>query len=269
MKILFVADIFGRPGRRIVAQFVPQLKKHYEIDVCIGNCENIAGGLGVTPKTAKEIFSSGIDILTSGNHLWDRKEIIDYLAKEKRILKPANYPPGVPGNDYYIQQVPSGRKLAILNLQGRTFIQNIDCPFRIADKFIKLLANETNLIFVDFHGEATAEKMAFAWYVDGRVSAVVGTHTHIQTADERVLPKGTAYITDAGMTGPHNSVIGIKIKNAVERFIKQTPNKFEVAKKNLILNGVIIEINEENGKAISIERLQIPELVQIGKRIAH
>jgi len=204
------------------------------------------------------IFNSGIDILTSGNHIWDKKEIIDYLAQEKRIIRPANYPPGTPGNGYYIYHVSSIEKLAVLNLQGRIFMQSIDCPFRTADKFIELLSNETNLIFIDFHGEATAEKIAFGWYVDGRVSAVVGTHTHIQTADERILPKGTAYITDAGMTGSHDSVIGIKIENAMERFIKQIPNRFEVAKKNVILNGVIIEIHNKNSKAVSIKRLQIP-----------
>ena len=258
IKILFIADIFGKPGRKVVSKLLPELISNENFDLVIANGENLAGGLGITPKTAEEMFEIGIDVFTSGNHLWDKKEIVDFLLDEKRILKPANYPPEAPGNDYYIYETKQKNKIAVLNLMGRAFTVTIDCPFRCIDKYLDKLQKITNIIFIDLHAEATSEKMALAWYLDGKVSAVIGTHTHIQTADERILPKGTAYITDAGMTGPHDSVIGIKIEDAINRFIKQIPVRFTPAKGNLKFNGVIISIDEQTSKAITIQRLSIP-----------
>ena len=258
IKILFIGDIFGKPGRRVILKLLPKLISDEKFDLVIANGENLAGGLGITPKIAKEMFEIGIDVFTSGNHLWDKKEVIDFLLHEKRILKPANYPPEAPGNDYYIYETNQKKKIAIINLMGRAFTVTIDCPFRCIDKYLEKLQKITNIIFIDFHAEATAEKMALAWYLDGKVSAVIGTHTHIQTADERILPKGTAYITDAGMTGPHDSVIGIKIEDALDRFIKQIPVRFNYATKNLNFNGVSISIDEQTGRAITIQRLSIP-----------
>lgn len=258
IKILFIADIFGKPGRKVVSKLLPELLLKENIDLVIANGENLAGGLGITPKTAKEMFEIGIDVFTSGNHLWDKKEIVDFLLDEKKILKPANYPPEAPGNDYYIYETKQKNKIAVLNLMGRAFTVTIDCPFRCIDKYLDKFQKITNIIFIDLHAEATSEKMALAWYLDGKVSAVIGSHTHIQTADERILPKGTAYITDAGMTGPHDSVIGIRIEDAINRFIKQIPVRFNPAKGNLKLNGVIVSIDEQTGKAITIRRLSIP-----------
>ena len=258
IKILFIGDIFGKPGRKIVSGLIPQIKKEEKIDLVIANGENLAGGLGMTPKTAKQMFEAGIDVFTSGNHLWDKKEIIEFLQIEKRILRPANYPPTAPGNDFYIFETSQNIKIAILNLIGRIFTISVDCPFRSADKYLEKIHSETDIIFVDIHAEATAEKMALAWYLDGKVSAIIGTHTHIQTADERILPEGTAYITDAGMTGPHDSVIGIRAKDALARFINRIPARFTPAKGNLKLNAVIVTIDEKTAKAKSIKRLSIP-----------
>ena len=258
IKILFIADIFGKPGRKVVLQLLPLLKFREDFDLIIANGENLAGGRGITPKTAKQMFEIGIDVFTSGNHLWDKKEIIKFLLDEKRILKPANYPPQAPGNDFFIYESRKKIKIAIINLIGRAFTVTVDCPFRCADSYIKKLKEITNIVFIDFHAETTAEKMALAWYLDGKVSAIIGTHTHIQTADERILPKGTAYITDAGMTGPHDSVIGVRSQDAINRFIKQIPVRFNPAKENLKLNGVIVSIDEQNGRATDIQRLSIP-----------
>jgi hypothetical protein len=258
IKILFIGDIFGKPGRKTVSNLLPKIKSDEQPDLIIANGENLAGGLGITPNTAKEMFATGINVFTSGNHLWDKKEIMEFLPVEKRILRPANYPPAATGNNYYIYETPQKNKIAILNLMGRTFTVTVDCPFRCADEYLKKFQSITNIIILDIHAEATAEKMALAWYLDGKVSAVIGTHTHIQTADERILPKGTAYITDAGMTGPHDSVIGIRIEDALNRFIKQTPVRFNPAKENLRFNGVIVSIDEQTGKAKNIRRLSIP-----------
>jgi len=256
MNILFVADVFGRPGRSIVKKRIKGLKAEMNIDICIANCENAAAGKGITEKTAAELFDSGIHILTGGNHLWDRKESFDYLAVENRILKPANYPPQSIGNCFFYKTTESGHKLAILCLTGQSYMNFGDSPFTVLDQLLPILKKETNCIFVDFHAESTAEKRAFGYYFDGKVSAVIGTHTHIQTADEEILPKGTAYITDAGMTGPHNSVIGIVKEIACRRFVTGMPSKFEVAENGLELNGVVVKVNDNSGKATSIERIK-------------
>jgi len=255
IKILFIGDIFGKPGRQAVKNLLPGLKEKYNLDIVIANGENLAGGLGLTQKTAEEIFAAGVNILTSGNHLWDKKESLDYIENEDRILRPANYPDEVPGNDYYIFDLPSKQKFLVLNLMGRTFTVNVDCPFQKVNEYIEDFSNFTPLIFIDFHAEATAEKKAFGWFLDGRVSAVVGTHTHVQTADDRILPRGTAYITDVGMTGSQDSVIGVRIKNSIERFRFQIPNRFIAAKRNIQLQGIIIVVDETTGKALNIERV--------------
>lgn len=255
MKILYIGDIFGKPGRKTVEGLLPVLKDEFELDLVIANGENLAGGLGMTPDTANRMFELGIDVLTSGNHLWDKKEIIAFLEQEKRIVKPINYPPAVPGNDIFEIEI-HGKKVVVLCLMGRVFTVTVDCPFRIMDTYLERLKQEDiPIIFVDFHAEATAEKQAMAWYLDGRVSALIGSHTHVQTADDRVLPQGTAYITDGGMTGPHDSVIGLRREDGIERFLTQIPNRFNPAKENLILNGVLISVDQD-GTASEIQRIQ-------------
>jgi metallophosphoesterase (TIGR00282 family) len=256
MKILFIGDVVGRPGRNALRQGVPQLLRRHQIDFVIANIENAAAGFGITPEIAEEFLRSDIDVLTSGNHIFDKREIIEYIAMQPRLLRPANYPPENPGNGAYIGYTKTGVRVGVLNIQGRVFMPPNDCPFRKADQEIARLSKETNIIIVDFHGEATSEKVAFGRYVDGRVSAVLGTHTHVPTADERVLPKGTAYITDVGMTGPYESVIGMDIEGSLEKFLLQMPRKFEPAKGDPRLSGAIIDIDTETGRALSIERVQ-------------
>ena len=255
MRILFIGDIIGRPGRDIVASVLPRLTEEYEIDLVIANSENLAGGFGVTPALAEEMFALGVDILTSGNHIWDKKEVEEYIAKEHRLLRPANYPEQAPGKGSLVVE-QGGCPVGVLNLQGRAFMPTIDCPFRIGDREIVRLRRQTALIFVDFHGEATAEKQAFAWYVDGRVSAVIGSHTHVQTADERILPGGTAYLTDAGMTGGRDSVIGMNIEEPIARFVTGLPKRYHPATGAPQLCGVVVEIDERSGRAVSIVRIQ-------------
>ncbi|MCP2520648.1 TIGR00282 family metallophosphoesterase [Candidatus Aminicenantes bacterium AC-708-M15] len=254
VRILFLGDIVGRPGRKILENFLPQLKKAYNIDITIANCENAAGGLGLTEKVGLELLSF-VDILTSGNHIWQKKEAIPFIDGNKRIIRPANFPPGNPGRGSAILENKKGYKIAILNLQGRIFMEPIDCPFRTADKEIEELKKVTPIIIVDFHAEATSEKQALGWYLDGRVSAVIGTHTHVPTADERILPKGTAYLTDVGMVGGLDTVIGIKKELAVSRLLTAFPCKFEVGKGRKILSGVYIEVDSKSGKALNIERI--------------
>ncbi len=256
MNILFIADVFGRPGRQIVKNHLPALLSELAIDVCIANCENSASGLGVTEKTADELFNAGVDILTGGNHLWDKKEVFDYLAIEKRILKPANFPPRALGNRFFIKTLPREKKLAIVTLCGQAFMGPADSPFIVMEELLPILKKESDYIFVDFHAEATAEKRAFGLYFDGQISAVVGTHTHIQTADEEILPGGTAYITDAGMTGPHHSVIGIKKEIIFEKIMTGMPLRYEVAERGKQLNAVFITIDELTGKATKIDRIR-------------
>ncbi len=255
MRILFIGDVIGQPGREIVASVLPRLTEEQSIDLVIANSENLAGGFGVTPAVAEEMFALGVDVLTSGNHIWDKKEIEEYIAKEKRLLRPANYPEQAPGRGSLVVD-QGGCPVGILNLQGRAFMPPTDCPFRVGDREIGKLRRETALIFVDFHGEATAEKQAFGWYVDGKVSAVIGSHSHVQTADERIFPQGTAYLTDAGMTGGRDSVIGMRIEEPIARFITGLPGKFRPATGAPQLCGVVVEIEERSGRATSIVRIQ-------------
>lgn len=257
ITILFIADIVGRPGRRVVSQIFPKLKELYGVEFCIANGENAAGGIGLTEKVARKLYSYGIDVITSGNHIWDKRDILPLLGKDHRLLRPANYPPEVIGTGSGVFESREGNKIGVLNLQGRVFIRELDCPFRIALEEIERLKQETPIIIVDFHAEATSEKVAMGWFLDGRVSAVIGTHTHVQTADETILPKGTAYITDVGMTGPHDSVIGIEKEIALQRFLTQTPARFNPAKGDLKFCGVVISVDAETGRALHIERLRI------------
>jgi metallophosphoesterase (TIGR00282 family) len=255
MRILFVGDIVGQPGRKMVARHLPRLMAAHRVDAVIANAENAAAGFGITPAIGKELFALGIALLTSGNHVWDKKEAEAYLATEGRMLRPANYPDDVPGSGKHVLRVGE-EWLGVVNLQGRAFLPPIDCPFRAAERELAELKRVTDIILVDFHGEATAEKQAFGWYVDGRVSAVVGTHTHVQTADERLLPGRTAYITDVGMTGPRDSVIGIRQEDAIPKFLTQMPRKFAVADGPTLLSAVLLDI-EHTGRATAIQRLQI------------
>jgi len=255
MRILFIGDIIGQPGRRMVARHLKELVAIHGADMVLANAENAAGGFGITPSVGEELFGLGIDLLTSGNHVWDKKEAEGYLAKEGRLLRPANYPDETPGSGVYVLQ-KNGQRIGVLNIQGRAFLPAIDCPFRVADREIEGLRLGTDTILVDLHAEATAEKQAFGWYVDGRVSAVIGTHTHVQTADERILPGGTAYITDVGMTGPRDSVIGIRREDAIQKFLTQMPKKFNLADGPTQLCAVVVDVGDD-GRARSITRLQV------------
>jgi metallophosphoesterase (TIGR00282 family) len=257
MRILFIGDIVGQPGRKIVARHLQRLVATHDVDAVIANAENAAAGFGITPAVGRELFDLGIALLTSGNHVWDKKEAEGYLAVEGRVLRPANYPDDVPGSGKSVLRVGE-RLLGVINLQGRAFLPPIDCPFRSADRELAELAQVTDTVLVDFHGEATAEKQAFGWYVDGRVSAVLGTHTHVQTADERILPGRTAYITDVGMTGPRDSVIGIRPEDAVPKFLTQMPRRFTVADGPTTLCAVLVDI-EDTGRASGIQRVQITD----------
>ena len=262
MKLLFIGDIVGQPGRRAVTELLPKLRERHSLDFVIANGENSAGGSGITPKTAGEIFSAGVDVITSGDHLWDQKEVMELLANEKRFLRPLNYPAGTPGQGSGVFKVQSPKSkvqspflIAVLNLQGRTFMPPLENPFLLALDEVKRLREQTKIIFVDFHAEATSEKIAFARMLDGQVSAVVGTHTHVQTADEQIFPGGTAYLTDAGFTGPHESVLGREIEPVLKRFLTSMPQRFEVAKNCVLLHGCMIEIDEGTGKAMKIQRV--------------
>ena len=258
MNVLMVGDIFGEPGRAALAKLLPRLRQQHAIDVAVVNIENAAGGFGVTPQIARTVLEAGgVDVLTSGNHIWDKKEIIPYIGKENLLLRPANFPPGTPGSGY-ITVKAGPHRVAVLNLMGRIFMNPIDCPFRKADEVVAELRRETPVVLVDMHSEATSEVMALGWYLDGRVSAVVGTHRHVQTADERILPGGTAYITDVGMTGPVDSVIGVDKDIIIQRFLTQMPVRFEPAKGPVALRGVVIAVDPETGRATSIQRLDVP-----------
>ena len=256
MKILFIGDIVGSPGRRAVKELLPKIKKAKKIDLVLANAENAAGGSGLTPRLADELFSSGINGITSGDHIWKRREILELLDREDRILRPLNYPAGAPGVGASIIKTKKGIAVGVINLVGRTFMEPVECPFRKAKEAIKELEKDTSIIVIDIHAEATSEKIAMAWYLDGKVSAIVGTHTHVQTADERIFPKSMAYITDLGMTGPHDSVIGRKAEQILTRFITQLPTRFEMAEENVQLQGAVVDIDEKTGKARSIERVQ-------------
>jgi len=256
LRLLLIGDVVGRSGRRAVKINLAELIREFDLDLVIANGENAAGGKGITKEVAEELFSSGVDVLTMGNHVWNKKEAFDYIGREKRIIRPANYPPGTPGAGARIFETRRKVKTAVVNLAGRVFLQPLDCPFRAADEMIERLKNDAAVVVVDFHAEATSEKVAMGWYLAGRVSAVVGTHTHVQTADERILPGGTAYITDLGMTGPCNSVIGVKKEIIIERFTTQMPQSFEVATGPFQFNAVVIDIDENSGEALSIKRIQ-------------
>lgn len=258
MNILFIGDVVGKPGMDMVSTWLPSLEKKYRADLVIVNAENSADGKGCTEKEGKVLFNLGAQVLTGGNHTWDKHQSQEYLKTEKRALRPLNYPKGTYGNGYAIIDTKKG-KAAVLNLQGRTFMSSIDCPFRTAEWILKKLSQETKIIFIDFHAEATAEKLALANFVDGQASVFVGTHTHIQTADERIFPKGLGYITDSGMTGPYDSVIGMKTEAAVNRFLYQTPQKYQTAINNNHLCGVFAKVDIDTGKTTEIERILIPE----------
>ena len=257
VKILFIGDIIGKPGRQALSRELDRLVDRHAIDMVIANGENAAGGFGLTVDVASELFKMGVHCLTSGNHIWDKKEQVSLILSDPRIIRPANYVDGVPGRGSMLFNTPGGVKIAVLNLEGRIYLKNLECPFRTADREIERLKQETTIIFVDFHAEATSEKSALGWYLDGRVSALIGTHTHVQTADEQILTQGTAFMTDAGMTGGFDSVIGMGKEETIRKFLNQLPAKFEVAKKDIRLNGVVIGVDETSGKALSIERIAI------------
>lgn len=256
--ILFIGDVVGGPGRRAVRELLPRLRQERAVNLVIANGENSAGGSGITTATARELFDAGVDVLTSGDHLWDQKEVADLLKDETRFLRPLNYPEGTPGHGSSIVNVPGHPSVGVLNLQGRTFMAALENPFLCGPREIERLRASTPVIFVDFHGEATSEKIAFGRMVDGRVSAVVGTHTHVQTADEQVFPGGTAYLTDAGFTGPHESVLGREIGPVIRRFTTLQPQRFEVAKGWVLLQGAVVEIEDASGRAKRIERISEP-----------
>ncbi len=257
VKILYIGDIFGRPGRRIVKESLPAIVREHAPDLILANGENAAAGFGITPSLVEELLDLGISVLTSGNHIWDKKEIVTYMAERSdgRLLRPANYPEHVAGRGLFVGKTRAGLDYAVLNLQGRVFMPSIDCPFRTADALLASIPDSVKIRVVDMHAEATSEKLALGWYLDGRVTALVGTHTHIPTADEMVMPQGTAYITDLGMTGPYDSVIGIDKDTAIRKFLSQIPERFEVAKKDVRFCAVMVEADPETGRALSIERI--------------
>jgi metallophosphoesterase (TIGR00282 family) len=265
VKLLFVGDVFASPGRRVVRDHLPHLIRERQVDLVVVNAENAAGGFGLTPAIAEDLFDLGAHVLTTGNHVWDKREIIDYLGsvpaesheRPRRIVRPANYPAGTPGHGLYEGRLPSGISYAVLNLQGRVFMPAIDDPFRTADRL--LAGVQAKVILVDMHAEATSEKMALGWYLDGRVTAVLGTHTHVPTADERVLPNGTAYQTDVGMSGPYDSVIGVEKELVLQRFLTAMPGKFEPARGDARLCALLIECDPATGRAKQVQRLMLGE----------
>ncbi len=256
MKVLFIGDIVGTPGREAVKHLVPRLRQEHHLDFVVANAENAAGGSGIVPRIADELFDSGVDVLTSGDHIWKKKDIFDRIQSDNRILRPVNFPLGAPGKGSGVFKSDSGVKIAVLNVQGRVFMEALECPFLSARKEIEGILEETKVVIVDIHAEATSEKVALGWYLDAKASAIFGTHTHIQTADEKILPGGTAYITDVGMTGPYCSVIGRRVEDVLQRFITAVPVRFEVASADIQLHGAIVDIDEATGKARSITRIQ-------------
>ncbi|UCF07036.1 MAG: TIGR00282 family metallophosphoesterase [bacterium] len=254
MRVLFIGDIISRTGRRVLGIGLPALREEFRVDLCIGNVENAAGIFGITKKVIDEIAGAGVDVMTSGNHVWDKREGIALLDSRDDILRPANYPPGVPGRGYLIRDVDDVR-VCVVNLQGRTFMKPIDCPFRKADAILAELPSDINVILLDFHAEATSEKLAIGYYLDGRVSAVAGTHTHVQTADEHILDGGTGYISDIGMVGPSNSIIGVKKELVINRFLYGLPVRFDVAREEPFIDAFFVEVDEESGNAVTVERV--------------
>ena len=256
LRLLFVADVVGRPGRSAVSVLLPPLIEERSADVCILNADNAAGGAGLTRKIAHAFFDRGVDVLTSGNHIWDNRDVLQFIDKEPRLLRPANYPPGTPGRGCGVFETSGGTNFMVVNLMGRVFMKSLDCPFRAVDEILDSDPDLPALRILDFHAEATSEKIAMGWYADGRMSAVIGTHTHVVTADERVLPNGTAYITDVGMTGPHESVIGVTREAAIARMISQRRVRFEPAVGDVRLSGLYVECDRESGRAVYLERIQ-------------
>lgn len=258
MRFLIVGDICGRPGRATFRKYAPQLREKYKIDIIIANGENMAGGRGISRKTLDEVQRAGVDIVTSGNHIWDQREIVSFIDNEPFLIRPANYPEGAPGKGYCIYPFKA-INVGVINLSGRTFMPPMDCPFQKVDEILKEIKDKCDIIILDMHAEATSEKIAMGFYVDGRINCVVGTHTHVQTADNRVLPKGTAYITDLGMVGPYNSSLGVDVNNAIEKFITCRPVRFEIATGANVFCGVILEIDPKTKKVTSFERVLLRE----------
>jgi hypothetical protein len=256
MNILFIGDIVGNPGREAVKSLLPRIKQREKVDLTIANSENAAGGAGITPDIAQELLGFGVDVLTNGDHIWDRKEILEEIDKEQRILRPSNYGDDAPGSGSIVMHSKTGAKVGVICLVGRVFMQAVECPFKAAVKEIEKIKKETPVIVIDMHAEATSEKIALAYYLDGLATAICGTHTHIQTADERIFPKGLAFITDVGMTGPFDSVLGRKPEQIIKRFITGLPTRFEMADSDIQLQGAVINCDDKTGKAISIKRIQ-------------
>ena len=269
MNILFIGDIVGKPGRELIRKELGALVQQHAVDLTIANAENSAAGFGITKDIGDTLLEWGVDVMTSGNHIWDKKEAIPYIAAEPRLLRPANYPAGVPGRGSYVAETGDGRAVGVINVMGRVFMANIDDPFVVALKEIEAIRHRTRVIVVDFHAEATSEKIAMGWHLDGKATLVVGTHTHVQTADERILPNGTAYLTDAGMTGPHDSIIGMEREPAMTRFLTGMPAKFEPAAGNPRLNGLVVDADDRTGRALKVTRISYSEaeLVALGRRV--
>ncbi len=257
IKLLFLGDIVGKPGRELVRKGLPSLIEHYSVDLVIANAENAAAGRGITRDIGDQLLGWGVDVMTTGNHIWSQREAIDYIGAEARLLRPANFPAGVPGNGSYLARTAQGRPVGVINVMGRVFMQELDNPFTRVLEEIEAMRSRTRIIFVDFHAEATSEKIAMGWHLDGKVTAVVGTHTHVQTADEQILPGGTAYMTDVGMTGPHDGVIGVERAPVIDKFLRGMPVRMETASGNPRLNGILLAADESTGKAISIQRLSL------------
>lgn len=258
MRILFIGDVVGEPGRRAVKGLVPVLRERHKLDAVIANAENSAGGAGITPKTAEEILAAGVDVITTGDHVWDQKEVMALLQSEPRVLRPLNYPADTLGQGSRVFELTDKPAFAVLNLQGRVFMPDLDNPFVAGAAEVERLKERTKIILVDFHAEATSEKIALARMLDGKASAVIGTHTHVQTADEQIFPGGTAFLCDAGFTGPHESVLGREIEPVLKRFLNYTPQRFHVAKDRILLQGAVVEIDDATGKAINIHRVSEP-----------
>lgn len=255
MNLLFLGDIVGRPGRELVQKGLRALVEHYDIDLTIANAENAAAGFGLTRDIGETLLEWGVDVMTSGNHIWDKKEVLEYINLEPRLLRPANYPAGVPGRGSCVAQTRDGRSVGVVNVMGRVFMTPLDDPFAVVLREIEALRHRARVVLVDMHAEATSEKIAMGWHLDGKVTAVIGTHTHVQTADDRILPRGTAYLTDAGMTGPHDSIIGMEREPSLARFLNGMPTKFEPATGNPRLNGAVIDADDKTGRATKITRI--------------
>ena len=257
MKVILIGDIVGNPGREVLVRRLPSLKREVGAEFVVANVENAAGGAGVTRPVCEEILGAGVDVMTSGNHIYDKKDVLGYIGNEPRLLRPANYSPDSPGRGMWLGSTISGTQVAVINVQGRVFMPPTDCPFNAVDRLLAEVGNRARVIIVDVHAEATSEKLAMGRHLDGRVSAVVGTHTHVQTSDEQLLPGATAYITDLGMTGPHSGIIGVKSELVLTRFLKAVPARFETAEADATLNGVVIDVNERDGRASSIDRVSL------------